>query len=126
RSFISLIVIYMVTALRLLLFFLMSLFLLLRSSSLFPYTTLFRSFSVASKSKKRDKTLLIPATFLFKVSSVSRFLSSDFPEGSPRSEEHTSELQSREKIVCRVLLEKKIIQLDINNTIDHSPERDEK
>src|SRR5690606_41842208 len=29
------------------------------------------------------------------------------PQPSPRSEEHTSELQSREKLVCRLLLEKK-------------------
>src|SRR5262249_39768317 len=42
------------------------------------------------------------------------------------SEEHTSELQSLTKIVCRLLLDKKIPQLDINNTIDHRPEGDEK
>src|SRR2546429_1177948 len=40
-----------------------------------------------------------------------------------RSEEHTSELQSRLHLVCRLLLEKKN---DINNTIDHRPEGDEK
>src|SRR2546429_4795017 len=42
----------------------------------------------------------------------------------PRSEEHTSELQSRLHLVCRLLLEKKKTQLDINNTIDHLPEVD--
>src|SRR5256885_1826576 len=47
-----------------------------------------------------------------------------------RSEEHTSELQSPCNIVCRLLLEKQcynvLPQLDINNTIDHRPEGDEK
>src|SRR5439155_17587820 len=61
-------------------------------SRLFPYTTLFRSRRVAR-----------PA------SSCSRGCS---PRGatscrSPRSEEHTSELQSRGHLVCRLLLEKK-------------------
>src|SRR5690606_41313555 len=59
-------------------------------STLFPYTTLFRS-------AKRDG---------------SRSRSSTRPWCSgrairPRSEEHTSELQSRENLVCRLLLEKK-------------------
>src|SRR5688572_19805482 len=44
--------------------------------------------------------------------------------GYGRSEEHTSELQSQSNLVCRLLLEKK--KLDINNTIDHRPEGDEK
>src|SRR2546427_7009114 len=48
-----------------------------------------------------------------------------------RSEEHTSELQSQSNLVCRLLLEKKkcynvLPQLDINNTIDHRPDGDEK
>src|SRR5215207_10572434 len=57
-------------------------------STLFPYTTLFRSHS--SRSTKRPRPM----------SGLSR---------SPRmrSEEHTSELQSRVDIVCRLLLEKK-------------------
>src|SRR5690606_41705664 len=45
----------------------------------------------------------------FDVSSPSKRLSSvhSGTDGSPRSEEHTSELQSRENLVCRLLLEKK-------------------
>ena len=39
--------------------------------------------SLASKSKKRERSALIPATFLSRVASSRRFLSSDFPEGSP-------------------------------------------
>src|SRR5204863_6397883 len=65
-------------------------------STLFPYTTLFRSFSHAPKS--------------WHVSSVERSLRNDFGSSSRpalRSEEHTSELQSRRDLVCRLLLEKK-------------------
>src|SRR5690606_40735120 len=59
-------------------------------STLFPYTTLFRSF--------------FPACCAARFSDVFVVLcdTSDF-----RSEEHTSELQSRENLVCRLLLEKK-------------------
>src|SRR5438132_1786278 len=56
-------------------------------STLFPYTTLFRSFCAA----------LAPAPYFCM----------DFDEGDPRSEEHTSELQSHSDLVCRLLLEKK-------------------
>src|SRR2546422_5844427 len=66
-------------------------------STLFPYTTLFRSFVVAQAWR-----------------SAVRFPDPDFqrfrPEGFScfrRSEEHTSELQSRLHLVCRLLLEKK-------------------
>src|SRR2546422_8239001 len=59
-------------------------------STLFPYTTLFRS--AGSKPARRT-----PA-----VAPLDR------PRAqSPRSEEHTSELQSRLHLVCRLLLEKK-------------------
>src|SRR5947209_15313462 len=62
-------------------------------STLFPYTTLFRSCikSVATWFPVRDRAL---ATGIFN-------------SGSNRSEEHTSELQSRQYLVCRLLLEKK-------------------
>src|SRR2546430_5789765 len=69
-------------------------------STLFPYTTLFRSGRRpdprASTSDDRHA--------IFKLHSRppdSGFL------GSPRSEEHTSELQSQSNLVCRLLLEKK-------------------
>src|SRR5437660_7335006 len=63
-------------------------------STLFPYTTLFRS-TVMSRSR------LLPMTRYRAVSSGTRICSSG------RSEEHTSELQSRGHLVCRLLLEKK-------------------
>src|SRR2546430_12987546 len=63
-------------------------------STLFPYTTLFRSLSVAPTSG--TITAGQSATFTLNVT----------PSGG-RSEEHTSELQSQSNFVCRLLLEKK-------------------
>src|SRR4029434_11329646 len=57
-------------------------------STLFPYTTLFRSNDTAANNK-----------------SVC-YLCTEFYELSPRSEEHTSELQSHLNLVCRLLPEK--------------------
>src|SRR3712207_9385403 len=62
-------------------------------STLFPYTTLFRSLATDTI----DITLNGTAG-----QSLGAFL-----PGSARSEEHTSELQSRQYLVCRLLLEKK-------------------
>src|SRR5690606_40075085 len=61
-------------------------------STLFPYTKLFRS-----------KTTLSQTLGGVKRVSPSRLR----PPAPRRSEEHTSELQSRENLVCRLLLEKK-------------------
>src|SRR5215203_1019871 len=58
-------------------------------STLFPYTTLFRA---------RHPRLPYPARWRRAARGV---------RGGPRSEEHTSELQSRQYLVCRLLLEKK-------------------
>src|SRR2546426_7037113 len=75
-------------------------------STLFPYTTLFRSVP-------RLKNVAIDATILAVCTDCSRFgdevatpalRQSTMP---PRSEEHTSELQSPCNLVCRLLLEKK-------------------
>src|SRR5260221_9265476 len=66
-------------------------------STLFPYTTLFRS-----PSCPRSTSL----TCLHVASSASPF-SSHAQAGEARSEEHTSELQSHSDLVCRLLLEKK-------------------
>src|SRR5439155_20798193 len=60
-------------------------------STLFPYTTLFRSLGVLlapARPGRRQRVALLSA-------------------GEDRSEEHTSELQSRGHLVCRLLLEKK-------------------
>src|SRR5688572_31268590 len=58
-------------------------------STLFPYTTLFRSYSEA-------------ATITEYITRLP-----EAPNGDARSEEHTSELQSQSNLVCRLLLEKK-------------------
>src|SRR5439155_9396390 len=65
-------------------------------STLFPYTTLFRSFG-RSTTTKRSHAPAPASTFTFRR----------FRRPMKRSEEHTSELQSRGHLVCRLLLEKK-------------------
>src|SRR3989442_6500604 len=71
-------------------------------STLFPYTTLFRSKSPATP-MSASGTLWQSMQF-----AGSRATSNDRPRAIvARSEEHTSELQSRPHLVCRLLLEKK-------------------
>src|SRR5437667_1929626 len=71
-------------------------------STLFPYTTLFRSRSDTSLRGWRR----LPARALAPRRSSGRPHRSTWCKGS-RSEEHTSELQSHHELVCRLLLEKK-------------------
>src|SRR5699024_12641950 len=92
-------------ALRLLLV----LFLMLRPppiSTLFPYTTLFRSYFHV-----KYNTLYfisIKCVLCEAIGSASKTLHTDYQYAQNlRSEEHTSELQSRFDLVCRLLLEKK-------------------
>src|SRR5690349_22539993 len=66
-------------------------------STLFPYTTLFRS--ETPPAKLEDYADFVRAF-------VTRY-GTGSPIGRVRSEEHTSELQSRRDLVCRLLLEKK-------------------
>src|SRR3712207_7102897 len=73
-------------------------------STLFPYTTLFRSASRAGPRADRPAADEPPASGAAPRGSGARPLG---PRGDVRSEEHTSELQSRQYIVCRLLLEKK-------------------
>src|SRR3712207_7572643 len=88
-------------------------------STLFPYTTLFRSLRNCEEESNLPKIILFPfidikfnqpleirtqhPTFIF----TSRSLLSLGTLNCFRSEEHTSELQSRQYLVCRLLLEKK-------------------
>src|SRR2546422_6624636 len=74
-------------------------------STLFPYTTLFRSRVVLVAAVKRGDRSIRPDD-----PSLRRFVD----RLEPRSEEHTSELQSRLHLVCRLLLEKKKKQRDDN------------
>src|SRR2546422_6107235 len=73
-------------------------------STLFPYTTLFRSaFTTVPDALKTGNCTLISNAMVYKV-----LMDSDRSRATGlRSEEHTSELQSRLHLVCRLLLEKK-------------------
>src|SRR5690606_41168154 len=87
------------------------------TSTLFPYTTLFRScfrwieqLTLSNKSKQRNNCkCMIKCSFApeqthpFALKRTTRLQG----RNPVRSEEHTSELQSRENLVCRLLLEKK-------------------
>src|SRR5258707_9921572 len=88
-------------------------------STLFPYTTLFRSWPPPSSPRLRQNChrSCVPAEP--GVCSRSRRarpvcpLSTSVERGARRSEEHTSELQSRQYLVCRLLLEKKKKKINI-------------
>src|SRR3712207_7742812 len=77
-------------------------------STLFPYTTLFRSGRLLQVDDQgpRDRRGE-QAGRLAQVRDGDVELAVDVQVGDGRSEEHTSELQSRQYLVCRLLLEKK-------------------
>src|SRR3712207_7161818 len=92
-------------------------------STLFPYTTLFRSGVYRNSCFFRS---CFPRYYIWKIyltnlqsstGTLHRFADSN--DGSwhwNRSEEHTSELQSRQYLVCRLLLEKKKKKYTYRNT----------
>src|SRR5258708_28856331 len=79
-------------------------------STLFPYTTLFRSpfvalvFRLDLLAEVLQNEAGPPGRLLTHEDTRFRFIES---KQAPRSEEHTSELQSPDHLVCRLLLEKK-------------------
>src|SRR3712207_7066476 len=77
-------------------------------STLFPYTTLFRSTPVPVGTRPGARQ---PHRFhrcwLGGLGTALRAVTHEAAATVPRSEEHTSELQSRQYLVCRLLLEKK-------------------
>src|SRR3712207_7994746 len=94
-------------------------------STLFPYTTLFRSIFMRRAVERVQPSVL---TTRIRMCEGFGFTTADggcwvsgCPTPQPRSEEHTSELQSRQYLVCRLLLEKKkknyIYPCDATNTI---------
>src|SRR3712207_8631763 len=85
-------------------------------STLFPYTTLFRSTSTVTLSVSNSTTgssaITRSPAFLIQretvaVATLSPSAGTMIENSAIRSEEHTSELQSRQYLVCRLLLEKK-------------------
>src|SRR3712207_7295231 len=92
-------------------------------STLFPYTTLFRSRVAAVRRHEQPQRPVeaLPVDVGVEVAEARREAPAHLPVGArpraprqrpsavaQRSEEHTSELQSRQYLVCRLLLEKKI------------------
>src|SRR2546421_7895671 len=77
-------------------------------STLFPYTTLFRSVHGRTFRKPSTPSMAGPSVGLAHTVGCSKPLLVHFDATlASRSEEHTSELQSRSDLVCRLLLEKK-------------------
>src|SRR2546429_8968065 len=74
-------------------------------STLFPYTTLFRS----RRAREHGRLHFDEAQFVHDLAHFQNDLVAQRQVAArqPRSEEHTSELQSRLHLVCRLLLEKK-------------------
>src|SRR3712207_7100644 len=90
-------------------------------STLFPYTTLFRSdIKIAGITEEITRVALDQAkegrTHI--LAEMNKAINAPRPEFGERSEEHTSELQSRQYLVCRLLLEKQHIP---RSPISHDP-----
>src|SRR3712207_8940928 len=89
-------------------------------STLFPYTTLFRSLTMVLPDLPLWLPVLFAAVGLFLVvGDVGYARDLRRAPRMARSEEHTSELQSRQYLVCRLLLEKK----KHNNTLIYGKKR---
>src|SRR3712207_8550982 len=87
------------------------------SSTLFPYTTLFRSlyvtdipfgrvFRISPEGEWEQVAEYDGWPNGLKIHTDGRIFITDYKRGLVRSEEHTSELQSRQYLVCRLLLDK--------------------
>src|SRR2546425_7409192 len=77
-------------------------------STLFPYTTLFRSVSSGAKKDPRKERVITVGTIMPVRKDLDvRLMNTADIQPYQRSEEHTSELQSLAYLVCRLLLEKK-------------------
>src|SRR5258708_27958486 len=85
-------------------------------STLFPYTTLFRSVASARSiaARRRRRTPIAPGESSRRRRTRERNACVCVNTLSGRSEEHTSELQSPDHLVCRLLLDKKNIVLHLS------------
>src|SRR3712207_7165443 len=95
-------------------------------STLFPYTTLFRSVRLVVHRPAalvlHDVALRVELLLRHRRQQVAHAVRLQ-PERELRSEEHTSELQSRQYLVCRLLLEKKKQKTSIHSIISHADYR---
>src|SRR2546430_12537446 len=84
-------------------------------STLFPYTTLFRSQRVGERGEPRVAAVHRQRVLgqIVRADREEIHLARQVLRGECRSEEHTSELQSQSNLVCRLLLEKKKKNSDI-------------
>src|SRR2546427_6334173 len=106
-----------------LLFFFFFFFLMIRRpprSTLFPYTTLFRSGMVSPRRRNGVQSAASFASLLTGGGAWGKATS----RKSGRSEEHTSELQSQSNLVCRLLLEKKKKRRNKNQASEKTHLRD--
>src|SRR3712207_7643979 len=76
-------------------------------STLFPYTTLFRSVTAVADDAVVVNPAWVDAAEVRGARAIAVHPQEAFAANASRSEEHTSELQSRQYLVCRLLLEKK-------------------
>src|SRR2546430_10204239 len=89
-------------------------------STLFPYTTLFRSDYVhrigrTARAGAGGKAIsVVDEARALRIAAIEKFIGQkihvEWADDDVRSEEHTSELQSQSNLVCRLLLEKNNIQ----------------
>src|SRR2546430_12508817 len=89
-------------------------------STLFPYTTLFRSASDAmaeafAQALARGNELRSPQRWVWRA--AFRIAAGELKARLRRSEEHTSELQLQSNLVCRLLLEKKKIKQSVTSVM---------
>src|SRR3712207_8785068 len=91
-------------------------------STLFPYTTLFRS-KAASASLFPAPMPPVTATATGRLRPLGGVVRGRLFARAGRSEEHTSELQSRQYLVCRLLLEKKKINLVCYYTTNYAQDK---
>src|SRR5258705_7958225 len=89
-------------------------------STLFPYTTLFRS-ATGSPEGLRYKCAPGSSLVAQPLTAACQLSCSAALQGCPRSEEHTSELQSLRHLVCRLLLEKKkfLREICVQRQVEH-------
>src|SRR2546430_5622383 len=88
-------------------------------STLFPYTTLFRSVEAVPRHPLRiDRPEGIDLGAVDELAIRAHQLEF-FDHGLERSEEHTSELQSQSNLVCRLLLEKKKKKSEMHENCEH-------